>query len=164
MLVIQHIQTVWTKNSRGMPEATRRNSVPAVMSLPVRGGERADMLVHRVLATESRDFELAPTLETFSTHDKYWSFLCKDKDNALDVYFKYHYQTHGQPQRKDSDKPIFTLAPGELAVFRINGRFTSHNGQHYAQHVVNFAWVDAVSVDLFVKNAPVHVVDELAQL
>src|SRR5690242_14108439 len=58
VVIVQHIVTTWTKQSRGGAKAVRRNRVPQEMAVPLHGVERRNLtlLQHNVQYWESDDF------------------------------------------------------------------------------------------------------------
>lgn len=164
MIVVQRIETTWTKISRGMPNAALRNSVPRVMEIPSNSGVSENIYVHEIKASEDSHFKT--NHETFGVqdHNKYWSLSFTDQDGVLEVMFTYNYSDHGKPDRGAHRRPLFNLKEGETGVLHINGRFASYSGQYYKQHFVNVAHVIELSSDIFIKSEPVKFVNKMVDL
>jgi hypothetical protein len=52
VLVVQHISTWWTKESRGAPMAAIRNAVPTHLPIPAQVSERTSSVLHEVRFAE----------------------------------------------------------------------------------------------------------------
>lgn len=167
MIIVQHIETRWTKRSRGMPGAAARNAVPRVMPLPPGAGAAAGIYLHRVTADEDSGFDLHQVtgiIEPGQGFTKYWTLRLVPAKSAVVVEFGYVGQQHGQPPRREHRHPVFRLEPGEVGTLHINGRFSYNSGQYYKQHFVNIANVEAASRDLFTGAAADHFSDMTADL
>jgi hypothetical protein len=166
MIIVQHIETKWTKRSRGMPGAAARNAVPRVLALPGFPKTPAGIRVHKVMAHEDHAFDLHQRTEIIATGQdftRYWTLQFVPAETAVLVSLKYSRDEHGLPPRREVRHPILQLAPGETGALHINGRFSYTSGQHYRQHFVNVAHADAWSPDLFMREAD-HFVDMTANL
>jgi len=158
MMIIQHIETIWTKKSRGMPEAGKRNAVSRKLEIPVNAKRFDGILIHKVTAREWEDFSLEQKTEIIKNDKRYWTLAFHRESDAVQVLFTYDYIRHGRPERKDHRTPLFKLALGEWSSFHINGRFTSYSGQYYTQHFLNVGNIAEFNPDLFVEIEPkVHV-------
>ena len=167
MIIVQHIETRWTKRSRGMPGAAARNAVPRVMPLPPGLDAAAGIYLHRVMADESDGFalhEVTGIIEPGQGFTEYWTLRLVPAGPAIVVEFKYAGQAHGLPPRRENRHPVFRLEPGETGTLHINGRFSYTSGQYYKQHFVNVANVEAAPRDLFTKAAANHYSDMTANL
>lgn len=164
MLVTQKITTFWTKKSRGMPFAKKRNETPRKLALPDDLQESEKHLIHEVFCYESKDFELYEKIDYFNPGLKYWSFSYAYEPDNVKVFFTYDYYKHGKPDRGSYKNSLFKILKGQIGVFWINGRFTSYSGQYYMQHCVNIAWVDYPDKNIFIALEPTYFVDKFAHL
>ncbi|MEH6461647.1 hypothetical protein [Chitinimonas sp. JJ19] len=166
MLIIQHIDTCWTKTTRGMPGAGLRNALPEVYRLPdVLSDVPSDgALIHRLQRNEWQQFQPHAHTETLPAPDRYWRFRIGQHNGEITLSFCYDPADHGLPFRYSRSRPIFRLARGQRGIFRINGRFASYSGQYYRQHTLHFAHLAALDTDCFVAHPPHQVHDELAHL
>lgn len=167
MIIVQHIETRWTKRSRGMPGAAARNAVPRVMPLPPGPEAAAGIYLHRVTADEDGGFDLhqlTGIIEPGRDFTKYWTLQLVSAGSAIMVEFKYVAQAHGLPRRRENRHPIFRLEPGETGTLHINGRFSYTSGQYYKQHFVNIANAEAASRNLFTAAAADHFTDMTVNL
>ncbi|QDT27751.1 hypothetical protein Enr10x_30810 [Gimesia panareensis] len=164
MIIIQHITTLWTKKSRGMPEAEQRNAVPHRLLLPEAPRPLPPVIIHEVIAQEGNDFQLKQTTQFPVSEEQYWSFQFQQQSDQLEVLFTYSWTEHGAPDRGSYTRPLFSLKLSQTGAFSINGRFSSYDGQYYAAHSVNLGFVDRFHDNLFLTQAPEHSIDLRAQL
>ncbi len=164
MIIIQHIETIWTKKSRGMPEAAKRNAVPRKMEVPVNVFNRDGLYIHKVTADESNNFILKPKLEILPGTSKYWTLNFVDMSSVYRVIFKYKYYSHGKPDRGNDKILLFNLKSGQTGTYHINGRLTSYSGQHYIQHFVNIGNMKTVDKGIFLDRKSDFFVDNKVDL
>ena len=164
MIIIQHIQTTWTKQSRGMPGAAIRNAVPRTLELPIVLGASQKIFIHKIVAHEQDNFRLQQKSEISEESDRYWSLSFPEDQDAVQVLFAYSYSQHGQPNRGTFRRPIFKLTAGQWGSMHINGRFTSYSGQWYRQHFVNIAHVDNPERNLFLSGKPDFYINKMVHL
>jgi hypothetical protein len=167
MIVVQHIETRWTKRSRGMPGAAARNAVPRVMPLPAFREEALGICVHKVVADEEHGYDLHQRMELIEPGPgfmRHWSLRFVIAETAVLVEFRYSTGEHGLPRRREGRHPLFRLAPGDVGTLHINGRFSYTSGQFYKQHFVNVASVESATHDLFMRATANHFVDMTADL
>ncbi|QDU02069.1 hypothetical protein V6x_17570 [Gimesia chilikensis] len=164
MIIIQHITTLWTKKSRGMPAAEKRNAVPHRLLLPEAPRPPPPVFVHEVIAQEGNNFQLQQTTEFPASEEQYWSFQFQQQADQLEVLFTYSWTEHGAPDRGSYTRPLFSLKLSQTGAFAINGRFSSDGGQSYAAHSVNLGFVNRFHNNLFLTQAPAHSIDLRAQL
>lgn len=164
MLIIQHIETHWTKASRGMPGAGKRNAVPKKLQIPAVVTDSNGMLIHHVTAREENNFVLEQKTEIVEHATRYWTVAFQKTHDTVQVLFTYNTILHGLPKRNACKRPLFKLAPGKWGSFHINGRFASYSGQMYIQHVLNIGHGTACNPDWFLQSdSDIHV-NELGHL
>tara|TARA_R110002049_G_scaffold203619_1_gene374172 strand:+ start:1619 stop:2113 length:495 start_codon:yes stop_codon:yes gene_type:complete len=163
MIIIQHITTLWTKKSRGMPAAEKRNSVPHRLLLPVASQPLPPVFVHQVFAEEN-DFQLKQTTQFPTSEELHWSFQFQQQGDQLKVAFTYSRTEHGTPDRGSCTRPLFSLKLNQTGTFSINGRFSSYQGPYYQSHTVNLGFVDRFHDNLFLTQPPDHSIDLRAHL
>lgn len=162
-LLVQHIVLQWTKRSRGMPNAARRNAVPTRYAVPT-PTVPGTMHVHEVRSAEWQDFRPEQSLASLDPVQKQGPFGFTVHDGELTVSYTYSGLTFGQPNRGRYRHRLFRLKTGETGRFLINGRFSSYSGQWYAQHVLNVAWLAAFDADVFLGGSPTYEVNKLVHL
>jgi hypothetical protein len=164
MILVQHIKTIWTKKSRGMPGAAKRNAIPRKLEILNDKVASCKIFIHEVFAQEWEDFNLEQKTEVFTKSNKYWTLTFLDFKDEVQILFTYDYYEHGQPNRAAYQKPLLKLRLGETGSLHINGRFSSYSGQYYKQHFVNIGNVCQFNSNLFLENEPNHHVDKMVHL
>lgn len=159
MIIIQHITTLSTKKSRGMPGAEKRNAVPRKLLLPGTPHPLPPIFVHKVSAEERNDFHLKQTTHLPASEEHYWSFRFQQQADQLEVWFTYSRTEHGAPDRGSYSRPLFNLKLNQTGAFSINGRFSSYQGQYYASHFINLGFVNRFHDNLFLTQTPDHSID-----
>ncbi|KZN65478.1 hypothetical protein [Pseudoalteromonas luteoviolacea] len=137
--IVQHIETFWTKESRGNPGATVRNSVPD--SFPV--GNATE--IHGVLLVEVKYSECAnfknPVVSDFRSindnQQRQLGFKFEDLDSEL-VVSKWSYSGHL--------KKVGILKPGSWLRLIENERTSLENTWAYYKHVYNIYFGEAAKV------------------
>jgi hypothetical protein len=163
-VVVQHVQTSWTKLSRGGPAAAVRNRVPVAYSLPE--GLRApgvQRVTHResdgfIPQKEERDFKI----ESQGTRLRYAELALVDDDGER-LRVALHPSAHGMP-RRHRRPPSVRLLPGEWLRWQVNYRFVgvSSGEWHYRLDTFNVGF-GAVHAELFLCE-PTRQIDERTHL
>lgn len=174
-IVIQQIDTEWTKASRGGEGACRRNAVPTELTLPL-DCFAAPVAMHVVDSFEWNDFQLDDSV-------KHWNSICdvripflklETRQNNLRIRFVRSPQNwvianrlyDGVDGKPVLDVDAFVLGCDEWGRVRFNARYTSRDtGEWYYQHVVcNIGVFSSVELNRFVTLKPNHQFVELATL
>ena len=149
-VVVQHVQTSWTKLSRGGPGATRRNAVPAGFPLPRLEGS----FTHEVAVREWQDFQpedsVRPELPA--------GLDAREEYGRLRVLVDPPFPGATGPGRR----PALRLEPGEWLRWRINGRVSGADQWVYWLQTYNVAY-GPVAPDAFL-GSPDHAVEQLASV
>ena len=150
MLVVQIVEIIWTKATRGAPRANERAAVPR--AFPVHG-DRATYLRQHYRMIESEDF--APTLLTEESSETVPSQqrslrIRKTSDSKLSLGLVWS-PIEGQPSRHPKPEAI-ELSAGQFARLIINGRHTSYSGQHYSEVIYNVAFVETPQPHVFLRE------------
>jgi hypothetical protein len=166
MLIVQRIQTEWTKKSRGGEPATFRNTVPEALPLPSLVDEGADGIVHDVRHRECDDFrpQAAVRPAGFDRTCQLGSLWLYRQVDRLAVRFVWSWHETGAPERKSHD--AFVLEPGQWGRLKCNGRFSDHDSGAwwYRQDTFNVAWIQDFDPNRFLNTMPDFEVVELARL
>lgn len=174
MLIVQHIWTKWTKQSRGANAPVKRPRLAEAYELPaeaLRPPEPGEALLDDVRALWLEEFELRRSFEPIARPDwKHWQW----NHGAL---LDWHLTGDGADIVLQSDtcrrqtkwpaflpSPLFTLRAGETARIDWNGRFrTSLSGanraSYYEQHTYWLALADEAPPRLFLDATPRKHVD-----
>lgn len=161
MLVIQVVEILWTKATRGAPRAKERVALPRAFAFAA--GTQACLIQHYQLA-EWDGF--APRLwqqEERSTPpgsmDSLQLISLGNDSYSLGILGTPH---DGQPRRHPVLRAI-TLLPGETARLVVNARHTSYSGQYYSERIYNVGCGTHLPADLFL-HPPTHLLDLKAHL
>jgi hypothetical protein len=158
MIVVQHIEVIWTKASRGAPAATVRNRLPqALPHLPGAGNETYLFRHHRfdesnafaVTLIEARTADAPPRREGEL-------LIALRPDGALTLGLR-HTGITGKPPRRERPQ-LLTLALGERGRLVVNGRQADYAGQRYRRATYNVVQTDSAPPDLFTAGEPERLV------
>jgi hypothetical protein len=158
---VQQIEILYTKASRGAPQANVRNRLPRAFVM--QGGNDAFYFEHYKLL-ESKDFvaNLQDRSSAASPPKRKNGLTIELSENSATVGLIWN-ASIGQPRRENKLSAI-RLKPGKTARLCINGRHASYSGQFYTEITYNVAFGDAISNDVFMKAEPDSVFDLRADL
>lgn len=165
-VVIQHIETVWTKRSRGGDGARKRNVVPLALDFPSISRD-CSFVLHHATFHEYDSFARQDQLRwTDAFADLELRFLTLSIDGAV---LRVRVHRDGSNAATPSPFPYkdpFVLEPGLWGRLVYNGRFTAWNTGNwwYEKHVYNIGWFDEWTSDAFVKTKPHSEYREMARL
>jgi len=148
VLVVQVVEIVWTKATRGAPRASERAVLPRAFALL--GGTDA-VRIERYRMTEQDGF--VPVLlrtERPPTAPRAVGVLqISIREHGRIVLGLSGTPHGGQPKRRPVPA-LVTLQPGQFARISVNARHTSYSGQYYSETVFNAACGDTIATDRFV--------------
>jgi len=152
-VIVQRVRTTWTKRSRGLPGAARRNAAPVAFELP----PGPPSMVHDIVMQEWSDF--TPQVKVVDGAPPRWEFGLRPVGRTVQVRLP---NGPGVPSR--SHRPVVPLEPGEWVRWQLNNRWTSCCGGdwYYTLTTVSIA-LGPMPPHGFLGDAP-HVVDERAAL
>jgi hypothetical protein len=151
-VAVQRIRTSWTKQSRGGPAATVRNSAPTAFRLP----STTLPLMHDVKMSEAEGF----TAEFGTTEPADRGVRLDEQDGRLRVFPEVAFAMPPRHRR-----PAVRLEPGQWIRWHLNYRTVAStcNGLWvYELHTFNIAY-GTVARDTFL-GIPTRVVNELGSL
>lgn len=151
-VVAQWVRTSWTKRSRGIADARRRNAVPVAFTLP----EVVLPMSHEIVVDEG----LVPRWSVRHAAPDSDEVELTEADGMLRVYLVA--APFGGPSRWRRP-PAVRLAAGQWLRWQINYRFeTCCSESHYRQDILNLAYGKA-SATVF-HGTPLRRVDERVSL
>lgn len=156
MIVVQELQTWWTKLSRGAPAAVARNATRVALRIPEAARvSQLGPLVHRVRFDESDSF--APNTRDVpagisAQRPVPCVRLIERERGVLLVNFEWEALTCGAPRRPRGE-PIH-LKEGQCCRVVFNGRHGSERQWWYHHTVVNIAQLARPNADIFLEIAP----------
>ncbi len=157
MLIVQIVDIVWTKATRGAPRSNERAALPR--AFPLDGTEGVFVVANHTLR-EPEGF--VPRHE--STTSSPWvppsihvlTLLARpDGGFVVGVLGTPH---AGQPPRRPQLEAAFVV-PGEFLRVVVNARHASYSGQCYSETTFNVACGPRISGDRFVAGPPDRIVD-----
>jgi len=175
MIIIQHIKTMWTKDSRGAPNATLRNQVPKALKIEGIPQEGDQIYIHSVVADEKKSFSLEQQFYKLPENSNvFHNGIIKHYDAIMfyeeDGYWSFSFQDHmlviGGPHR--NNQTLFNLKVGQSGRFLINYRFAgsmfAHGAISYEQNIYNIVNCIEYNPDIFIENTPTYILDKQAKL
>ena len=162
MLVVQIIEIIWTKATRGAPRSKERASLPR--AFPVESGV-GECLVQRYRMSEREEF--CPMLVVSSS-----SLPLPGVVGVLRIVPEAHSgyvlsfagtPNLGQPKRRPIQNAL-KVVPDEFVRVIVNARHTSYSGQSYSESIYNVACGERVAIDRFLSGKPDHELDLNANL
>lgn len=162
MIWVQQVDILYTKVSRGAPQATERNRLPRAFAVLGAGGDAFYFEHYKLL--EWKDFvsNLQERSTAISPPKRKNSLAIELSENSLTLGLAWN-GSIGQPRRHDKLRAI-TIKPGQTARLSINGRYSSYSGQTYTEATYNVAFGDDISNDVFIKVEPDSIFDLRADL
>jgi len=154
MLVVQVVEIIWSKASRGALESNVRARLPRAFAIePV----EAPYVVHHVRMAEQEDFgprRVAPESKASPPRTE-GGLAIRSVEPGVYRLELIGNPSGGQPRRHPVHEAL-TLAPNEFARLVVNGRHTSYSGQWYSEYIYNVASGVSVPVDRFLSGPPTH--------
>jgi len=154
MLVVQVVEILWSKATRGAPEANLRAKLPRRFAIDLIDGP---YLLHHVRMAEWEEFspQLVKLEAKVSVPRTEGGLSIQAVEQASFRLGLIGNPAGGKPYRHPVHQAL-TLKPGEFARLVINGRHTSYSGQWYSEYVYNVASGSKIVSDRFLHGAPDH--------
>ena len=161
MLVVQLVEILWTKESRGAPQATVRARLPRAFAVP---GASAPYTIQHIRIAEWEGFSPShvKTEQKASVPGVEGSLRIELLSDRVTLGLGGD-PSGGKPVRHPAPQAV-TLRSNEFGRLVTNARHTSYCGQYYSEHVFNVAFGDDVASDVFVRSAPDHEFSQSAHL
>src|SRR5262245_14038081 len=165
MVVVQEIQTSWTKDSRGAPGAVARNAVPERLAFTPSAG-RHTVLEHLARYGEESGFVASVTVTSYDAPAslRYGCVPLVVDDSRVQVMWQYDSGYIGAPVRDGPPKEAFVVSVGQWGCLRYNGRLTYDEGWWYRKAVLNVGIFDAPTGSEFLAREPDFTYDQMARL
>ena len=166
MVVIQEVQTSWTKDSRGAPGAVARNAVPERLSFIPSAGHHA-ILEHLARYGEESGFVASETVMSYDTPAslRYGCVRLVVANSRVQVMWRYDPGYIGAPERDEGPpKEAFVVSVGQWGCVRYNGRLSSDEGWWYRKVILNVGIFAAPTGSEFLVREPDFKYDQTAHL
>ncbi|GAB3254514.1 hypothetical protein [Chitinimonas naiadis] len=157
MLTVQMIEILWTKATRGAPQANER--VALVRAFPF-DSSPAKYLTQRYRLAEWEDFQpqlISTETKQFIPHSEQELRIAAAPDGAFSLGIA-GTPNSGQPKRYPKPKAL-CLMQGEFARLVVNARHTTYSGQYYSETIFNVTCGDQRQPDRFLCSQPDHFLD-----
>ena len=164
--VIQHVETIWTKQSRGGASAEKRNAVPSAVVMPDVADVQRFML-HHVTCRECDGFTRQDEMVATEAFDQLnlQCLSCRIDEDALHIRF-HRDESNAAAPVPYPHKDAFALRAMEWGRIVYNGRYTAWNTGNwwYEKHVFNVGWFFDWAPDVFLATKPHEEFRELTSL
>ena len=167
MLVVQRIRIEWTKASRGGEGATLRNALPEICPLPPLRQVGGEYLFHDIHFREWDQFACRETLaeSKIPGHLDLSPLFLHVAPDRIQAKFLWSWKDCGAPERDSHD--LFSLALGEWAQFRCNGRFgpqtPGESSWWYRKSIFTIAFIEEFDAGIF-SSQPATSAERIAVL
>jgi hypothetical protein len=161
MFVVQVVEILWTKATRGAPRSNERAVIPRAFAISRRDGE---YVVQRHRMTEWEGFRPMLVEANIKPSVPGSEGLLRTSRGQRETVILGLLGTPytGQPKRPVLPK-VVELLPGEYARITLNARHATHSGQYYSETIYNVASGEDIAIDRFLSE-PDHDVDLKANL
>lgn len=176
MIIIQHIRTQWTKDSRGAPKATARNQVPKSFLIDGHAEKSSEIYVHYIAAHEENGFQPEEKFYPLKTYGFIENKASKNKHYLNITFFgdvdKWTFISEKELQGLwgpiRPKQQIFNLKKDEWGCLLLNHRYSGSEGAYgeisYSQDVFNIVNFDQFDPAIFMNHKPKYNIDRLEQL
>jgi hypothetical protein len=164
MIIVQELETWWTKHSRGAPAAHLRNATPKALPVPMGVDRKQPFLLHSVRFDETESFSpraLAASPAVSLERPARCIELREHAPGKLVVTFAWNGMC-GAP-RRPRGAPI-QLREGTWCRISYNGRHGSDDAWWYFSAIVNVAFATEPDANVFLNSGPVAVSEHLEDL
>jgi hypothetical protein len=172
-IIIQNINTAWSKQSRGGKLASERNAVPEALLFPLEKPRKSagGLIEHCLAYTEWEGFSTASyssLIEEPAGKIRTGCVLIEPVGGELKVIFEYDTARAGMPIRYSppGGKPStrMRLQAGQWGRVLYNGRTASEETWWYDKVVINVGLFKTLREDVFVSTQPTQVISQMARL
>lgn len=152
-VVVQHIRIIWTKDSRGMPQAQIRSLLPRKLLIGHDVKDKYNYCLYRML--EEKHFSCQATS---IIHQDFIPLLAGNclrlREESGQLILGVLADELGQPYRYPRAEAI-RLQPEQYAQLCINHRYTSYSGQYYSEDIYNVAYGAKIRNDIFLSKSAI---------
>ena len=170
MIIIQEIETTWSKKSREANKASIRNSVPEAFDIP---NNKEDINIYQLYRYEEETEFKDPKIKIEKFNDKklnnfFGALRLYYENNILKVKYTYSPENVGAPERTVYPKEVLSLKSGEWGRVIYTGRFcgtySSYTEWFYKKEVFNIANIEIPNISIFTKTKPKKTFKDIANL
>ena len=163
MLIVQTVEILWTKATRGAPRANERSALPRQFMLS--GQTESYVAEHHRLAEWEGNFALQPVrIQTKQSMPSSETELRLLRQHDGTVRLGLSGTPNGGKPLRTPVAPSLVLKPEGYVRLLVNARHTSYSGQWYSEKVFNVAMGKHVSANRFLSAEPDQILDLQANL
>ncbi|MBA2284505.1 MAG: hypothetical protein H0W02_03380 [Ktedonobacteraceae bacterium] len=168
LVIIQSIQTIWTKASRGGDRASARNRTPEACKLPAQVCSFPDtvFLLHQVVYSEHDLFQHPVEKLELEARTEPFRYDCLKlllAENTLRITVEWE-RSEGAPRRVVFPRKEIFLQEQQWARVTYNLRTSWESGWIYKKRVHNIGFFAHISPGIFLEGEPVHTYRDMAHL
>jgi hypothetical protein len=163
MLVVQVVEILWTKATRGAPRANERAALPRAFPLEV-GTAECIVQRHRMIEWEGFVPEFIEPERLPNVPGSIDVLRIRPEKGGVFVLGMLATPNTGSQPKRRAIHDAMHLLPGQWARLVVNSRYTSSRGQHYTERIFNVASGIQVPRDRFMLDPPDHALDMKANL
>ena len=162
MLIVQVVEILWTKATRGAPRSNER--VNLTRAFPIEGGS-SECVVQRSRIAEWEAFspKLIKCEEAQTVPGSVDVLRISSEPEGSFTLGILGTPNAGQPKRHPVSRAV-KLAPGQYARLTVNARHTTYSGQYYSETVYNVACGEGIPGNRFLLGPPDHELNLKANL
>ena len=150
-VVVQHIRIIWTKDSRGMPQAKIRSLLPRKLIISHSIQDKYHYSLYRLLEQSGFSCQLSTAIDQKNIPILAGNCL-RLREEGEQLILGLIADELGQPSRYPRSE-VIRLEPNQIAQLFINHRYTSYSGQYYSEDIYNVAYGAKIENDIFLKSA-----------
>ncbi len=152
MIVIQIVEILWTKATRGAPRSNERVALPRAFAIAPFNG---DVSIQYLCMAEWKDFRV-------DSRESRQGSLSRIHEGAIGLQLEspsllgidfIGEGLSGQPRRRSASN-VMRLSQGQYGRLIVNQRHSTHSGQYYSEDIFNIAFGEDIAADCFVASVP----------
>ncbi len=161
-IAVQHIRIIWSKQSRGMPQAQIRSLLPRNLMIGHDLKDKYNYCLYQML--EKTHF----SCQTVSViHQDFIPLLAGNclrlREENGQLMLGLLANEFGQPYRYPKAEAL-RLQPNQSAQLSINHRYTSYAGQYYSEDIYNVVYGEVIKQDAFLNQPTTKYLNLMADL
>jgi len=170
MILVQQIETVWSKEFRTPYNATIRNSVPNILEAPPMAENKS---LHQLLQFDEKSNFQMPKLSIQPLNKNkrnhfFEAIRVYTEKNQLKIIYTYSPEKVGAPERKVFPKQVLCLNKGEwgkiIYIGRYSRSFAAYTDWFYRKQIFNIAYMEKFNKLVFSDSEPKRVFQDIVDL
>ena len=161
-IAVQHIRIIWTKQSRGMPQAQIRSLLSRKLMIGHDLKDKYTYCLYHMLEEKHFSCQISSFIEKNTVPLLAGNCLRLREENGQ-LILGLIADEFGQPYRYPRTETI-RLQPNQCAQLSINHRYTSYSGQYYSEDIYNVAYSEVIKQDAFLNQPTTKYLNLMADL